>query len=286
VWAPASQAAEEAVARGVRVLQEAGFRVQLASNLQAKKGYLAGDDRARLAGLWELLEAGAKAFWAVRGGYGVMRLLPQLPWEALAKRPAWFVGYSDLTALHAAFLTRFPWATLHGPMVASLGVNRGATHRVLKLIRGQVPPVLFWFGPQAVLRPGKASGLLVGGNLSLLAALVGTPYEPPWEGVILALEDVGEPGYRLDRLLTQLSLAGRLSSVAGVVVGQLARCGRGELEFKQTLAQRLLEVVPENCPVVFGLPFGHGLRNMAFPIGVSVTLDCHQGTLRLEERSA
>lgn len=281
VWAPASAPRWDKVERGVELLRRAGFKVEVAPNVGQRRGYLAGDDAERLAGLSGLLARGVRALWAARGGYGVMRLLPQLPWEQLARWGGWLVGYSDLTALHCAALLRLPVATLHGPMVTGLGSSPAATERVLGFLQGQLPQPLFRFSPKAVLRKGRVRGVLLGGNLSLLAALVGTPYEPPWEGAILALEDVAEPGYRLDRLLTQLSLAGRLQEVAGVVVGRLARCGRGEPGFRQAFAGRLLELFP-SCPVVFGLDFGHVRRNLAFPVGCTVLLDCEQGVVGLE----
>lgn len=283
VWAPASPPREDEVARGLQVLEGAGLRVCLASNLRAKKLYLAGGDEARLAGLHELLQAGVKALWAVRGGYGVMRLLPRIPWDQLASWGGWLVGYSDLTALHCAACRRFPRVTIHGPMVTALGRAKLATARVLAMVQGEPPKVLFRFSPRAVLRGGRACGWLVGGNLSLLASLVGTPYEPPWEGVVLAVEEVGEPGYRLDRLLTQLALAGKLERLAGVLVGGLSRCGRGEAGFRAAFAERLLELTPSRCPVVMGLPFGHLRRNLAFPVGAAVVLDTDRGTVCLEE---
>ncbi|MGC8916331.1 MAG: S66 peptidase family protein [Thermoanaerobaculum sp.] len=286
VWAPASAPAWGEVERGVRVLRDAGFEVALAANLGRKTGYLAGSDEERLSGLEELVASGCRALWAARGGYGVMRLLPSMPWDLLASWGGFLIGYSDLTALHAAALSRLPFATFHGPMVTALGRSREATERVLAALTGRVPRELFRFGRGRILRPGKAFGPLVGGNLSLLASLVGTPYEPPWEGVVLALEDVGEPGYRLDRMLTHLALAGRLEKVAGVVVGALARCGRGEPGFRESFFRRLLEVVPERCPVVVGLPFGHVRRNLAFPVGVAVVLDTQKGMLDMEDPGA
>ncbi|MCX7895224.1 MAG: LD-carboxypeptidase, partial [Thermoanaerobaculum sp.] len=188
VWAPASPPRQEEVQRGVAVLEQAGFRVLLASNLGQRQGYLAGDDDQRLQGLLELLERGCRALWAVRGGYGVMRLLPRLPWEMLSSWGGFLIGYSDLTALHAAALGRFGWATVHGPMITSLGRSQRATARILELVQGRLGRQLWRFGERQVLRPGYATGLLVGGNLSLLASLVGTPYEPPWDGVVLAVE--------------------------------------------------------------------------------------------------
>lgn len=282
VWAPASAPRWEEVERGVEVLRSAGFVVKLSANVQTKTGYLAGSDDERLLGLFQLLDAGCRALWAVRGGYGVMRLLPSVPWELLSRWGGFVIGYSDLTAFHAAALSRLPYATVHAPMIISLGRSPEATSRIVGFLQGNAPPVLFRFRKRKVLRPGLAKGFLMGGNLALLASLVGTPFEPPWDGAVVALEDVEEPGYRLDRMLTQLALAGRWQRVAAVVVGGMARCGRGEVGFREAWHRRLLEVVPEGCPVVVGLPFGHVRRNFAFPVGVSVTLDTEKGVLTME----
>lgn len=268
---------------GVAVLRQAGFQVVTARNVTKKRGYLAGEDRERLEGLFELQEAGARVLWAVRGGYGVMRLLQDFPWETLKSWDGWIVGYSDITALHSAALHRFPWATVHGPMVVGLGRSEVATKKVLALLQGDIPRPLFRFSQKAVLRAGVSSGMLVGGNLSLLTSLMGTDFELPWDGAILALEDVGEPGYRLDRALTQLGLSGRLGRINGLVLGKLARCALGEPESRRLLAERLLSLTPEGCPVVVGLPFGHVRRNFAFPIGKIVTLDTPRGVVMLEE---
>lgn len=265
------------------VLQQAGFRVLTARNVTRTRGYLAGEDQERLGGLLELLETGARALWAVRGGYGVMRLLASFPWETLRSWDGWIVGYSDITALHCAALQRFPWATVHGPMVVGLGRSEAATKRILGLVQGKIPQPVFRFGQKAVLRAGVASGPLVGGNLSLLTSLLGTDFEPPWDGAIVALEDVGEPGYRLDRALTQLGLAGRFGRVNGLVLGRFARCAAGEPESRRLLAEQLLALTPESCPVVVGLPFGHVRRNLAFPLGKIVTVDTYGGVVRLEE---
>lgn len=283
IWAPASAPKETEVQAGVAVLRQAGFQVVSASNLTRKRGYLAGEDGERLRGLFDLLEAGARSLWAVRGGYGVMRLLHSFPWETLRGWDGWIIGYSDVTALHCAALQRFPRATVHGPMVVGLGRSEEATKRILGLVQGKMPRPVFRFGQKAVLRAGLASGPLVGGNLSVLTSLLGTDFEPPWEGAILALEDVGEPGYRLDRALTQLGLSGRLWRINGLVLGKFARCAAGEPESRRLLAERLLSLTPEGCPVVMGLPFGHVGRNFAFPLGKIVTLDTHRGVVTMEE---
>ncbi len=265
--------------RGMEALVRAGFEVVPASNLASRDGYLAGDDEVRLAALHAVLDARPHAIVASRGGYGVMRLLSRFPWERLAGWGGWVVGFSDLTALHAALATRFPFATLHGPMLGALGRDAVARDDVLTWLQGGQRTPLFRIPTRAVVRDGHARGVAIGGNLSILAALVGTPFEPEYDGAVLFLEDVGEPAYRLDRLLTQLALSSRLSRVSAVVVGEMTRCGRGARGWRARWRQLLGEVAPQ-AVVVEGLPFGHGNRNRAFPLGVEVEVNTALRTIR------
>jgi muramoyltetrapeptide carboxypeptidase len=268
-----------ALTAGVDFLRGHGFEVVPAPNLAARDSYLAGSDDDRLAGLEALLDAGVDALIAARGGYGVMRLLPRLPWERLAAWQGWVVGFSDITALHAGGATRFPMATLHGPMVSSLGRDTKGGELLVSWLQGRAPRRLFRVRPAQVGRPGVARGVAVGGTLALLAALVGTPYEPEFDDTVLFLEDVGEPVYRLDRLLTQLRLSSRLAGVKAVVAGRLARCGTGEPGWRERWRGLLLEAVGPEAVIVEGLPFGHGGSNVPFPLGVEVEVDTVGGEI-------
>jgi muramoyltetrapeptide carboxypeptidase len=259
---------------GLRVLRGWGNPVELAPNLLEQHGYLAGPDAERLAGLDELLERGVRTFIAARGGFGLSRLLDRLPWERLAAARARFVGYSDLTAL-LGFLRGA--GQVHGPMVAA-GLARGSNgDRLRALLRGgYVGKPLFSFHDSQVLRHGTGCGVALGGNLSLMTAMMGTPWEANVSGSVLFLEEVGEPGYRLDRMLTQLAHCRGFDGIAGVVTGRLHGC-RPSRQCRRVWRERLLEVVPEQVPVVTGLPFGHGADNRAFPIGVEVVVDSSRG---------
>ncbi len=265
---------------GLHRLEAEGFEVVEAPNARERTGYLAGDDEARLAGLEALLDGGVAALVASRGGYGTLRLLDRLPWERLAQWGGWVVGFSDLTALHAGMGVRTPVATLHGPMVTSLARDEGSTRRVLEWLRGEVPSPLFHLSARQVVRGGVARGVAVGGNLSLLCALVATPWEPEWDGAVLFLEDVGEPLYRLDRMLTHLRLASRLGRVAAVVVGRCTRCGGGAAGWRAQWRRLLADAVPPPAVIVEGLPFGHGTKNVPFPLGVEVEVDTGRGAIR------
>ncbi len=270
------------VSEGLALLRESGFSVVQAPNLHRRTGYLAGGDGERLAGLEALLDAGVDVLIAARGGYGTTRLLPDLPWERLEAWGGWVVGFSDVTALHAALSPRFPVATLHGPMVTTLGRDPESTGRLLRYLRGATPSELFDLAGTVVLRGGVAAGPAVGGNLSVLAALEGTPYRPSYEGAVLFLEDVGEPGYRLDRLLTQLRQTSALAGVRAVLAGELHRCGRDEPGFEARWHELLLEAAPAGAVVVAGLSFGHGTVNVPFPLGGGVEVDTRRGVVRWE----
>jgi len=279
VVAVASGPSAQALAPGVAYLERAGFKVLVASPKAERGDYTAGSDGARAAAMHGLIDRGARALIAARGGYGVMRMLPLLDWGRLARWGGWIVGFSDLTALHGALPGRFPAASLHGPLAVTLARHEQSSKATIDWLCGRSPETLFTFRPAQVVRGGVARGISVGGNLSLLASLVGTPWEPSYDGAVLFLEDVNEPGYSLDRLLTQLRLSSRLARVRAVVVGRLARCGLGETGWRQRWRRVLAEAVPASAVVVEGLPFGHGAANLPFPLGVEVGIDTTLGTV-------
>ena len=278
VMAPAGPCPQEALDAGVAWLRARGYQVVLAPNVRSRLGYLAGTDRERRDGIAWLLDRGVHALIAARGGYGVMRVLQEMPWDRLAAWRGWVAGFSDVTALHAALSTRGAPATLHGPMIASLARDARGGESLLAWISGCGDAELFRFGRRSVLRPGVARGVSAGGTLSILAALAGTPFEPAYDGCVLFLEDVGEPLYRLDRLLTQLRLSSRLGRATAVILGRLSRCGRGEASWRDRWRELVLEAAP-GAVVVEGLPFGHGGPNVAFPLGVEVEVDTHRGVI-------
>jgi muramoyltetrapeptide carboxypeptidase len=279
VMAPASPVDPVAVQSGFEFLRSHGFEPVPAPNLTSRTSYVAGPDEDRLAGINALLDEGVEALVAARGGYGMMRLLPRMPWERLAAWNGWVVGFSDITALHAGLSTRFPSATLHGPMVTSLSHDRASGEALLAWLSGHSLRTVFKLGPARVVRPGVVRGVSAGGTLAVLAALVGTPFEPDYRGAVLFLEDVNEPVYRLDRLLTQMRLSSRLAEVKAIVSGRLARCGRGEPGWRERWRTLLLESVPPEVVVVEGLPFGHGGANVPFPLGVQVEVDTVRGEI-------
>jgi len=268
---------------GLRVLRSWGHPVVLAPNLDARTGYLAGSDEARLDGLEAVVAGGARLLIAARGGYGVTRLLSRLPLGVLVAAGVRVVGYSDASALLNALAAAGGATQVHGPMVAAgLARPENAT-RLRRLLEGElVGQPLFRFGPGRVVRPGRASGPAIGGTLSMLAALIGTPCEPRWEGSVLFIEEVDEPLYRLDRLLTQLRASARLRDVKALICGSLRGCGPAA-ERDRSWREMVSEAAPPEVPVVVGLPFGHSARNLAFPIGAPVEVDTGAGAIRWSE---
>jgi muramoyltetrapeptide carboxypeptidase len=279
VIAPGSPFELPAFEAGLEVLRGRwGLRTRVRDDITARDGYLAGDDTRRLDE-WDeaVADEEATAIFCARGGYGVMRLLPSIDPAPLLASPKLVIGFSDITALHA-LLNRAGLVTIHGPVVTQLGRAPGdALDHLWALLSGQparpggweaIPPGRGLLGG-ATGRPGRASGPLLGGSLTMLAHLCGTPFLPSLHGAILAIEDVGERPYRLDRYLTQLRLAGALGGLAGVALGQLTRCDDGDYSAAGTVRDLLREL---DVPVVEGLPFGHEDRNLALPLGARATL--------------
>lgn len=302
IIAPASAPPDpQAIDRAVAVLEKLGFKVKLAPNVRRRHGYLAGSDRERAADLMRMFtDRKVQAILCVRGGYGTARLLPLLDYRLIHANAKIFVGYSDLTSLHCAFLTRASLISFHGPMLNSDFVHeempKFTWQRFLQTLGCSAPDakgtgsILAGYRRQTVkvLRGGSASGQLIGGNLALLCTTIGTPWEPVFKGRILFFEDVGEPPFRFDRMLTHLLNCGLLQQVAGIAIGSNADCedpkAKVAKEYRQTLEDVLKERLrPLKIPIVTGFPFGHVPHNATLPVGTRVTLDANRGDLVIVE---
>jgi len=263
---------------GLAILREWDRPVIEAPNLRQCSDYLAGPDDRRVEGLQALLDQGVRVIWAVRGGYGMTRVLDRLPWEQMVEANVMLIGYSDATALLNPLALRGGVVQVHGPVVTELSKWDAPDFvRMRALLEGRLlDSRLFDIeGPQ-IVRPGRAVGKALGGNLSLLAALAGTPWAPDLRGAVVFIEEVNEPLYRLDRLLTQLRTSGMLNDVKALISGDLCGCEAGcDTRWRQLL----MEAAPDGVPVVHGLPFGHGPANLAFPVGAVVELDTDDGAL-------
>jgi muramoyltetrapeptide carboxypeptidase len=255
------------------------YSPQYDSSLFESHRYLAGDDRRRRDELSRaLLDSRSRALFCARGGYGVMRLLPDLPLADMAS--TMLVGFSDLTALHLALQARGR-VSLHGPVITQLGKQSSdVQERLFRLLESPEPPPPLT--GSATYVPGTAEGPLLGGNLSLVTRLLGTPFMPSLDGAILLLEDVGERPYRLDRMWTHLRLAGVFERVRGIVLGDFNECEEKNASY--TAADVLRSLAEETgLPCAAGFPIGHAAINQPVPLGTAVRLDATEARLTFLE---
>lgn len=292
VIAPASPMLPERLVAGVDYLRRRGYRVVLGEHINRQRGYLAGDDEQRAADLMRMFQdPEVKAIFSARGGYGTQRILHLLDYDLIARNPKVLVGYSDLTALQLAIWARTGLVTYSGPMVAvemGKGIDRFTEEAFWRCVEGDGSLDVFPMPggtSMQVLRPGRARGPILGGCLSVLPTVLGTPYQPSFEGCILVLEDIGEEPYRLDRYLAHLKQAGVLDQVAGIVLGQFIDC---EPSSRETPSLSLEELFEDyfgrlSVPVVAGFPYGHGDVKITLPLGVEAELDADAGVVRLLE---
>jgi muramoyltetrapeptide carboxypeptidase len=286
VVAPSGTLVPERLDRGVRVLESWGLDVVVGRHVRERRRHLAGSDEQRADDLQRAwCDPAVCAVICARGGSGAARIVDLLDWAAMRKAgPRVLVGFSDVTVLHQAVANRLGLATLFGPMAATVafaGADSAADPTSAEMLRATL------FAPQSVrvladgdLRcevPGRAGGVIVGGTLALLANTVGTPEHRPARGGIAVLEDIAEPAYRIDSMLTQLLRTGWFDGVAGIVLGSWTDCGPGALE---TVVERL---APLGVPLASGLPFGHAVPQLTVPLGLEADLDADAGTLTLRQ---
>jgi len=275
VVAPAAAVERTHLERGVGVLASMGFRVKVSERALARSGVLAGDDRERAGELQAYFaDPEVKAIFAARGGYGCGRLLPMLDWDAIARTPKIFVGFSDETFLLNMLVDRAGMVAMHGPMVA-MDLARGLSTRSFEHMKGLLTGEVGEFAMDAreIIRPGVAEGELIGGCLSVIVAMLGTPFAPSFDGRIIFIEDVGEKAYRIDRMLVQLRQAGAMERAAGIVFGAIRPVEGNELEAR-LMARFIADQTGElKCPVLGGVEAGHGSENFTLPFGVRVRLD-------------
>jgi len=267
-----------------RHLEARGLRITLAENIASsgEHSYLAGTDEERLAVVNRFLrDPQFDGYLFSRGGYGAMRILDRIDYDAIAANPRPVIGFSDLTALHQAIAARVGVASFHGPMV-NLDFHDGLSPEreawFWSMLAGEAP-LTHRFAKSQVVLEGDAQGPLFGGCLSLTEALTGTPYDYWIDGGIWFWEEVDEKLYRLDRMLTTLRLSGRLQLIRGVVVGKLKNCG-SESEIDALLREFF---APLSIPVVRDLPFGHYGDNLLMPIGTVVRLSTREGTFTVKD---
>lgn len=265
------------VLAGINILEEAGFVVKPPIELDREE-YLAGSDEARAHQLTEVWhDAEVKAIMAIRGGYGTMRLLPSLDPIKFAKTPKILAGFSDISILLNEIQRRTGLVTYHTPVLTTLPQSdKASQHSFLAMLTGKTNPIK----PRNlhILTGGNASGHLLGGNLTSLSHLLGTPYEPAWRNGILFVEDVGEAPYQIDRMLTQLQISGRLNQLCGLILGTFSK-GDGQKDRSDLVGKRALELTDGRIPLWSNFPVGHGKRNLTMPIGMTAIMNSTEGWL-------
>lgn len=282
IISPAGPVKEEDLRKGREMLESAGFRVRMAGNVYHRLGYLAGEDNLRLQDLLTMLRTPRiKAIINTRGGYGSLRLLDKIAYDEIKREPKIIVGFSDITALLLAVHAKTGVVTFHGPVLKQLGSGDPQNLNNLLQVLGSDQPLRWNLADGKALSAGKVQGPLLGGNLSLICHLLGTPYMPPLEGAILFIEETKEPLFRIDRMLTHLKLSGSLAKLSGMVIGQMEGCGD-----KGAVEQLLLDMAGElNIALATGLNVGHGGKNLTVPLGVTAELDTEKMILATSENA-
>jgi muramoyltetrapeptide carboxypeptidase len=270
------------------ILQSSGFKVKRGETLKQKYGYFAGTDELRASEINSFfLDKEVKAIFCMKGGWGCARIFDKLNFEMIKNNPKILMGFSDITSLLIAIYSRTGLATFHGP-VGNSGWNEFTTDYVKRVLVDKEKVIYSY--PEAdpdkfyTINPGKAKGILVGGNLTVLSAMMGSGYIPSWKNKILFVEETGEEPYRIDRMLTQLKQSGVLGNINGFVFGKCVKCEAEEplkaFTLRQVLEQHLK---PLKIPAFYGAMIGHIANKYTIPVGIQAEMNAETGGLRLLE---
>ena len=280
IVAPAGPFDPKIFLQGLSTVESLGFRTRVSDEIFDKTGYLAGNDaqRARLVNRL-FKDPTINAIVCARGGFGSLRILPLVDFDVIRKNPKVFIGFSDITALLTAITTRGGLVSFHGPVVTTLAEASQITRKSLLGAISSDRPLEVEPAAGVVMRAGRAQGPLIGGNLTTLCHLLGTPFEPRFKHRILLLEDRGEALYRIDRMLCQMKLAGCFEGVAGLVLGSFEGCGSLDGVF-QVFEEHFRDI---SVPILAGFDVGHGEQNLTMPLGIDAILDTDRQILSFDE---
>ena len=285
ITCPAGYMAAEKAQTCITTLQSWGFDVMVGKTLGSKsKTYFSGTDEQRRDEMQAMLDdENINAILCGRGGYGVGRIIDQLDFTKFKKKPKWIIGFSDITVLHAHLYTKIKTASLHAPMAAAFNDGENEYIKSLqKAITGK--KAKYSCAAHPFNKPGNVTGELVGGNLSLLAHLTGTPSDINTKNKILFLEDIGEQIYSIDRMLYQLKRSGKLDNLAGLIIGGFTDMENTERPFGKKVYEVIKEITEAyNYPIAFGFPVSHNKENYALKVGVTYTLKISKGKTQLSE---
>lgn len=275
IAAPAGWFDRDLFQQGVDVLETMGFQVEVPEGLFQKKRYMAGTDEHRAQVFNRLIvDPSIQGVLCARGGFGSMRILSFLDFDAIQAHPKIIAGFSDISLLLNVITNRTGLVTFHAPVVTSLAGADGATRTAMSAALTAVQPLRISAEKGVTIAPGVVQGSVMGGNLASICHLIGTPWQPSFDGCILFLEDTNEPAYRIDRMFSQMRMAGCLDNVAGMVFGTFETCGRREVIYEIAAEQ-----APAGIPVIAGLAVGHGPLNITLPLGLTATLDANHHVL-------
>ena len=285
---PAGFMDADKAAECIRVLQEEwGFKVKVGKTLGGDSAtYFSGTDEERLSDFQQMLDDDeVKAILCGRGGYGTVRIIDRIDFKKFKKQPKWIIGYSDLTVLHCHLYSQYYISSLHAPMAAAFN-DAGYLNRFVQSLQSALTGnwARYTCDSHEFNRNGEAIGELVGGNLSLLANVIGTDSEFKTRGRILFIEDIGEYSYNVDRMMYQLKRAGKLKNLAGLIVGGFTDMKDTERPFGQSVYEIIRDIVaPYDYPVCFNFPVSHSKENYALKIGVGYKLKVTKSKVQLEE---
>lgn len=283
IIAPAGQIRDTSqFEEGVRILHEMGFATRFPRNLWPGNGYLADKDQNRAKEINTFFrDPEIKALLSIRGGYGCLRILDKLDLEIISRCRKLLIGFSDITVLQNYLLNSTGLVSIHGPVLSSLsGLDNSSIESFYHAITGGWNKSLFWRDLEVLREGPTAKGTLLGGNLASMITLLGTEYDIPWQGQIVFLEEINEPLYKIDRMFTQLRLAGKFNDIAGLILGDFSMDGFAELDLLEKLRYKeaIWEMALENCrdvrvPIWGNFPAGHCKTNLSFPLGMQVAMD-------------
>jgi muramoyltetrapeptide carboxypeptidase len=286
VLCPSGCMSYEKAQTAINVLQEWGYKIKTGSTLGSQLNYFSGTDEQRLNDLQQMMDDDTiKAIFCARGGYGLSRIIDNLRFKKFKKNPKWIIGFSDITILHLHLYSNYQIASLHAPMASAFndeGYKNSYVQSLQKVLSGE--KIHYQCAAHPFNREGSAKGRLIGGNLSLIAHLLGTSSDIKTRGKILFIEDVGEYLYNIDRMLYQLKRGGKLDEIAGLIVGGFTETRDTTLPFGKTAYEIIRDVVNEyDYPVCYNFPVSHGMENYALKIGVKYELTVDNKLASLEE---
>lgn len=291
IVSPSSYKAYEALQSGLEKVKQRGYNLEFGEHAFDQRGYLAGEDHHRADDLNAMFaRPDVQAILCTRGGYGASRILDLIDWDIIRANPKPLIGYSDITSLHLAFLRHTEMVVYYAPMIITLSreISPLAIANMFDILEKPEPLGTYdtCEGQVQTLVPGVVEGELTGGCLCLISAACGTPEQIHAQGKILALEDVDEAPYAVDRMLTQLKRCGVLEQAAGFVIGEITNWEKQVSDPSETLTiEQIWQdiIVPLGKPAIIGFPFGHVTHPLTLPLGVKVRLDATAGTLTLLE---